>query len=512
MPDHQFYVTTPIYYVNDVPHIGHAYTTIAADTLARFERQQGRRVFFLTGTDENSAKITRAAEGEGISPQALTDRVSQRFRDAWDALEITNDDFIRTTEARHHATVTKLWSILQARGHIYLDAYEGWYCTPCEQFYTEKDLDAGDTCPVHKTECEWLKEPSYFFRMSAFQEPLQQFYREHPDFIQPKHRRQEIFNRVDEGLQDLSVSRSSISWGVPVPDDPAHVVYVWFDALINYIAAIGYGDDVGEFADWWPADVHLVGKEILWFHSVIWPCMLMAADLPLPTTVFAHGWWTIEGEKMSKTAGNVIDPIALTEKYSADMVRYYLLREGTFGSDGDFSEQSMIHRINGELANDLGNLLSRTLALTVKNCGAVVPAPGPADALGADLRKTAEAALPAYREAMDALNFSGALDAAWAVVRRANRYVEETAPWTLKDDAQREQLQTVLYTLLESLRWISILLWAFMPDASQRMRVQLGLGEDMPVLTGLQWGQLPAGQPVAKGPALFPRLDAPVTS
>ncbi len=507
MSDPRFYVTTPIYYVNDVPHIGHAYCTIAADTLARFKRQSGYDVFFLTGTDEHGDKVARSAAADGVDPQTFTDRVSQRFAAAWETLNITNDDFIRTSSARHRTAVQTLWRRLVERGFIYEGRYEGCYCTACEQYYTEKDLADGNQCPVHRREVEWLREESYFFRMGAFQERLLEHYRAHPDFIQPKHRRQEIYNRVESGLQDLSASRTAIAWGVPVPDADRHVVYVWIDALVNYMSAVGYGQDDDRYATWWPADVHVIGKEILWFHGVIWPCMLMAADLPLPRRVFAHGWLTINGEKMSKTTGNVIDPLWLAEHYSPDMLRYHLLREGTFGSDGDFSERALVHRVNVELANDLGNLLSRTLALTVKNCGGAVPEPGAPHDLDADVRGTAEAALPAFCEAMDALDFSGALDATWLLVRRANRYVEETAPWTLKDDAQRERLHTVLYTLLESLRWISAMVWPVMPDAAQRMREQLGLSLDMPSLTDVAWGQLPPGQPVTKGPALFPRID-----
>ena len=381
-----FYVTTPIYYVNDAPHIGHAYTTLACDTIARFARLEGRRVRFLTGTDEHGQKVEKAAAAAGKAPQAFTDEVSQRFRDLARRMQITNDDFIRTTEARHRVGVQALWRELAARDQIYLGTYAGWYSVRDESFYAENELVDGRAptgAPV-----EWVEEPSYFFRLSAWQQRLLDFYEAHPDFILPASRRNEVVSFVRRGLQDLSVSRTSFAWGVPVPDDPDHVVYVWLDALTNYMTALGYPDcDSKDFRDFWPADVHVVGKDILRFHAVFWPAFLLAAGLAPPRRVFAHGWWTNEGEKISKSLGNVIDPIELIDTYGLDQTRYFLLREVPFGNDGDFSRTAMITRMNRDLANDYGNLVQRVLSMIQRNCAGRLPHPG---ALAADDRALLE--------------------------------------------------------------------------------------------------------------------------
>ena len=505
----RFYVTTPIYYVNDKPHIGHAYTTLACDVLARFKRLDGYEVMFLTGTDEHGQKVEKAANDKGVTPQAFTDSVSQNFRDLTERLNFSNDDFIRTTEARHRAACQKLWSILLERGHIKLGSYAGWYAVRDEAFYTETEIVDGKAptgAPV-----EWVEEPSYFFNLSEWQQPLLDFYEANPDFVGPASRFNEVKSFVKGGLRDLSVSRASFSWGVPVPDDDAHVMYVWLDALTNYLTATGWPVE-GDFGDarrnerFWPADLHMVGKDILRFHAVYWPAFLMAAGLPLPKRVFAHGWWTNEGEKISKSLGNVIDPNALAEEFGLDQTRYFLMREVPFGNDGDFSQKAMIHRMNGDLANDLGNLSQRVLSMIFKNCDGVMPAL-PAEPTAEDLAllDSASAMLDQVRHHMDMQAFHEALRCVWEVVSDANKYVDSSAPWGLKKtDPQR--MGEVLAVLAETIRQAAILVQPVMPDSAAKILDQLGVdaGErGFEQLAG--GGQITAGVQIAKPEPVFPR-------
>jgi methionyl-tRNA synthetase len=503
-----FYVTTPIYYVNDAPHIGHAYTTIACDTIARFARLEGRRVRFLTGTDEHGQKVEKAAAAAGKAPQAFTDEVSQRFRDLARRMGITNDDFIRTTEPRHRIGVQALWRALAARDQIYLGTYAGWYSVRDESFYVENELVDGRAptgAPV-----EWVEEPSYFFRLSAWQQPLLDFYDAHPDFILPASRRNEVVSFVRRGLQDLSVSRTSFAWGVPVPDDPAHVVYVWLDALTNYMTALGYPDcEREDFRTFWPADVHVVGKDILRFHAVFWPAFLLAAGLEPPKRVFAHGWWTNEGQKISKSLGNVIDPIELIDTYGLDQTRYFLLREVPFGNDGDFSRAAMITRMNRDLANDYGNLAQRVLSMIQRNCEGRLPAPGALAPEDRALLDAAAALLGRVRDEMAVQALNRALEAIFEVIGAANRYVDAQAPWSLrKSDPAR--MQTVLFVLAETIRRIALLTQAFMPEGSARILDQLAVPEAARALRDCldEASVLRPGTALPAPSGVFPRLAA----
>ena len=501
-----FYVTTPIYYVNDVPHIGHAYTTLAADVLARYRRIMGYEVFFLTGTDEHGQKVEKAANTAGETPLELADRVVKRFQSLWEKLGIEYTDFIRTTQERHKKGVAHLFRRVLEKGDIYLGEYEDWYCTPCETFWTETQLIDGK-CPDCNRPTEKLKEESYFFRMSGYQEELLAHIEANPDFIQPKSRRNEILSFVREGLRDLSVSRTTFNWGIPVPDNPAHVVYVWFDALANYITALGYPDEGGNFGSYWPADVHLIGKDILRFHTVYWPTFLLSAGLPLPKKVFAHGWWTVEGQKMSKSLQNVVEPNMLIDRYGVDAVRYFLLREVPFGLDGDFSHTALVHRINSDLANDLGNLLNRSTAMINKYFAGIVQEPGEMEEIDRDFRSKTEAMVGQVGRSMEELAFSKALQAIWETVSAGNKYIDETAPWTLaKDPAQKGRLATVMYTLLESQRIVHILLSAFMPKTAAKALGYLGW-EEAPNEAGLSWGGLKSGTKILKAEPLFPRIE-----
>lgn len=504
-----FYITTPIYYVNDVPHIGHAYTTIAADIAARFRRLSGDEVFFLTGTDEHGQKVEKAASEKGETPIELADRVVRRFTGLWEKLNISNDDFIRTTQERHKKTVQTLFKIVEAKGDIYLGEYEDWYCTPCETFLTETQLVDG-RCPDCRREVEKLKEESYFFRMSAYQDKLLKHIEENPDFIQPQSRRNEIMAFVKEGLKDLSISRTTFKWGIPVPGNEKHVIYVWFDALSNYLTAVGYFEDEKRFSTYWPADIHLIGKDILRFHTVYWPTFLMAAGLPLPRKVFAHGWWTVEGEKMSKSKGNVVDPYSLTDEYGVDQIRYFLMREVTFGLDGDFSKAALTGRINSDLANDLGNLLNRSLTMTANYSSAIVPEAGKQSEEDRELIDIAASSLKGYRESLEKLSFNRALDHLWEFIREVNRYIDHNAPWKLNKEGDTERLHTVVYTFLEALRRISVMLYPFMPSSAEKMWEQLGIKNNREALTlkSLEkWGGLRAGTVTKKGDILFPRVE-----
>jgi methionyl-tRNA synthetase len=505
-----FFITTPIYYVNDVPHVGHAYTTIACDVMARFKRLDGYDVRFLTGTDEHGQKVQKSAKLAGVDPQTFTDRVSQNFRDLTHLLNISNDDFIRTTEPRQRRACQALWQKLVDSGNVYLGSYSGWYSVRDEAYYGEDELKPGPNgtrlAPTG-AEVEWVEEPSYFFRLSAWQQPLLELYERQPDFILPAGKRSEVVSFVKGGLKDLSISRTTFDWGIPVPDAPGHVMYVWLDALTNYITALGYPDTAPGtvYARYWPADLHMVGKDILRFHTVYWPAFLMAAGLPVPKRVFAHGWWTVEGEKMSKSLGNVIAPGDLLQRYGLDQTRYFLMREVSFGNDGDFSQRAMIQRINSELANDYGNLAQRVLSMIQKNCGAAVPTPGPFTAADETLLGAARALLGTLRSELDGQAFHRGLDALWQVIGDANRYVDEQAPWTLrKTDPAR--MATVLYVLAETIRHLAILTQPYMPGASAKMLDQLSVPEDQRDFVALAAAPLVGGTPLPAPQGVFPRF------
>lgn len=513
-----YYVTTPIYYASGDLHIGHAYSTVAADALARFNRQRGRRTHFLTGTDEHGQKIAGKARAAGLEPKDYVDQIVARIIRLWDRLRISYDDFIRTTEPRHERVVQKIFQRLYEQGDIYKSEYEGWYCTPCETFWLERQLVDG-RCPNPECggEVHLLKEESYFFRQSKYADRLLQYIDDHPDFIQPPSRRNEMISFIKQGLEDVCVTRTTFDWGVPIPFDPKHVAYVWIDALINYISALGYlSDEPGGdalFRTFWPADLHIVGKEIVRFHTVIWPILLMALGLPLPEKVFGHGWLVLDGGKMSKSKGNVVDPHALMDKYGVDAVRYFLLRDVPFGADGRYSEAALIERTNVDLANDLGNLLNRTLTMVEKYCDGVVPAP----AAESDDRALADLLVRVVgdvEKAMDELQIPAALEAIWRLVGLGNHYIEDNAPWNLaKDPASRRRLDTVLYNLLEALRAAGALLVPFLPETPARIWTQLGLDADPAAVawSGIaRWGQLPPGTRVRKGAPLFPRIDPKV--
>ena len=503
-----YYITTPIYYVNDAPHIGHAYTTLACDVLARFKRLDGYRVMFLTGTDEHGQKVEKSAQAAGMDPQAFTDKVSQNFRDLATAMNFTNDDFIRTTEDRHVTACQDLWRRLKEAGDIYADSYGGWYSVRDEAFYGEGELTMtpdGKRIAPSGAEVEWVEEPSYFFRLSAWQDRLLAFYEANPDFIAPTSRRNEVVSFVSGGLQDLSISRTTFKWGIPVPGDDAHIMYVWLDALTNYITAVGYPDqDSDMYKSFWPADLHMVGKDILRFHAVYWPAFLMAAGLAPPKRIFAHGWWTNEGQKISKSVGNIIDPLALIETYGLDPVRYFLLREVPFGNDGDFSHRAMVGRLNGDLANDLGNLAQRVLSMIAKNCDAKLPQPGPLHDADKKILADAAAMLDQVRSAMDRQVFHEALDTIWTVVRAANGYVDHQAPWALrKTDVER--MATVLYVLAETIRQLAVIIQPVMPESASRMLDQLGVPADRRDFASMA-ESLASGTPLPKPEGIFPRF------
>jgi methionyl-tRNA synthetase len=506
-----YYVTTPIYYVNDSPHIGHAYTSLACDALARFMRLDGYDVHFLTGTDEHGQKVERSAEAAGKSPQAFTDEVSQRFRLLAEAMNFSNDDFIRTTERRHIESCQELWRRLKERGQIYLGSYSGWYAVRDEAFYQEDELetrpDGKKIAKASGAEVAWVEEPSYFFQLSQWAAPLLDFYARNPDFIGPDSRRNEVISFVKQGLKDLSISRTTFKWGVPVPDDADHIMYVWLDALTNYITAIGFPEMEREnWIKFWPADLHMVGKDILRFHSVYWPAFLMAAGLEPPKRVFAHGWWTNEGQKISKSLGNVIDPHALIERYGRDQVRYFLLREVPFGNDGDFSHRAIVQRMNGDLANGIGNLGQRVLSMINKNCDAKVPTHGVLTEADQGLLGAAHGLLPALRHLMTSQQFHKALETIWQVVSEADRYVDEQAPWALKK-TDPARMATVLYVLAETIRHLALLVQPFMPESGAKILDQLAVGERDRSFAALgPEHALTSGTDLPKPEGVFPRF------
>ena len=511
-----FYITTPIYYPSAKLHIGHAYCTTLADTIARYKRLTGHDVFFLTGSDEHGQKIQQKAEEAGVTPQAYVDKIVAGFQNLWDRLGISNDDFIRTTEKRHEKVVQEIFRRIYAKGDIYKGEYKGLYCTPCESYWTEHQLDEHGCCPDCGRPVQEVTEEAYFFKMSNYADRILAHIESNPDFLQPESRRNEMINFIKQGLEDLCISRTSFDWGIPVPmddGDKKHVIYVWFDALTNYLTPIGFLDNEEMFKKYWPADLHLVGKEIVRFHTIIWPCILMALDLPLPKKVYGHGWLIVDGDKMSKSKGNVVDPIALIEEFGADTIRYFLLREINLGQDGNFSRDALIERINSDLANDLGNLLHRTLSMAKKFQGGVLSAPVGESEIDKSLKADAAETVKVYRENMDKMELSAALKKVWAFVSRSNKYIDETAPWALaKDETKKQELANVLYNLAESLRFIAVLISPYMPATSPKIWQQLNL-EGLKPFAEVQlddiaeWGGIPAGHQLGEAEQLFPRIE-----
>lgn len=506
-----YYVTTPIYYPSSKLHIGHTYTTVAADAIARYKRVTGYDVMFLTGTDEHGQKIQNVAKEQNLHPKDFLDGVVADIKKLWETMEISYDDFIRTTDEDHKRRVQMLFKTLYEKGDIYKGAYEGLYCTPCESFWTDSQLKDGN-CPDCGRPVQVTKEEAYFFKLSKYQDRLLELFEQNPDILEPKSRINEMINNfIKPGLDDLCVSRSTFDWGIPVPIEEGHVIYVWLDALSNYITALGYPETKdGKFAKYWPADVHLVGKEIVRFHTIIWFAILMALEIPVPKKVFGHGWILLEGGKMSKSVGNIVDPVVLIERYGVDALKYFLLREYTFGQDGLFTNEVLLNRINADLANDLGNLVSRTVSMVEKYRDAVVPAIGEATAFDEDLVRVATSASELVDKRLDNLDFSGALEEIWKVIRRTNKYIDETMPWVLaKDAADASKLDTVLYHLVEGIRIISVLIQPFLFHTSRKIWQQINVSEGAATTweTSYTFGIYPVGTKVEKGEALFPRID-----
>jgi len=503
----KFYITTPIYYSNSEPHIGTVYTTIVADTFARFYRLKDYDVFFLTGLDEHGQKLARTAQEKGYTPQEYVDMMAQKFLETWKKIGITNDDFIRTTQKRHEEVVQKVFQKLYDEGYLYKGSYAGWYCTPCETFWQKEDLHDGN-CPSCGRPVEWLEEETYYFKLSAFAEPLLKYIEEHPEFVYPETRRNEVISFIKSGLKDISATRTTVKWGVPVPFDPKHTVYVWFDALVNYISALGYlTDDDTKFKRYWPADIHLIGKDILRFHAIIWPAILMALNIPLPKTVLAHGFWTIKGGKISKSKGNRVDPHELINLYGVDALRYFLLREVPLGLDGEYSDEAFHRRYHSDLANDLGNLVNRVLTVAEKYTEGKVPEPKEFKEEDTYLLQKGEDVANEVEEAMANFNPANALTQIWEVIQEANRYIDQQAPWNLASSGDKDRLNTVIYTLLETLRKISIMLYAFIPNTAEEIQRQLGYKDVQFAWDLIKDVKIPVGQKLNKGKILFPRVE-----
>jgi methionyl-tRNA synthetase len=506
-----FYITTPIFYPSSNLHIGHTYTTVAADAMARFKRLTGYDVMFLTGTDEHGQKLQRIAKEKGIEPKQYVDEVVDGIKKLWKTMDISYDSFIRTTDDYHKRRVQQIFQKLYDKGDIYKGTYEGWYCVPCEAFWTGTQITDGK-CPDCGRPVELTKEEAYFFKLSKYQDRLLKLFEENPDFLEPESRRNEMLNNfIRPGLEDLCISRTSFDWGIPVPINEKHVIYVWLDALSNYITALGYPEEQeGSYKKYWPADIQLVGKEIVRFHTIIWPAMLMALDEPLPKKVFGHGWILLEGGKMSKSKGNVVDPMILVDRYGVDALKYFLLREYSFGQDGVFTNEVLLNRLNSDLANDLGNLVSRTVTMIEKYNGGIVPQPNEEKDFDADLKRIATSVSTALEKKMNRLDFSNALEEIWKLVRRTNKYIDETMPWSLaKDESNKARLDTVLYNLADSIRIISILIEPFMHYTTKKIWAQLGIDEGQ----GTAWedtfvfGKIPSGIKVHRQAPLFPRID-----
>ncbi|MBM3238314.1 methionine--tRNA ligase [Candidatus Poribacteria bacterium] len=508
----KFYLTSSILYIHQLPHLGNSFELIGIDALARYKRLAGDDVFFLTGNDENSLNVERKTRELNLDPQTYCDQMAEGIKEIWQALNISYDDFIRTTDERHIRTCQELFQRAYDNDDIYKDYYKGWYCVSCEAFYTEDDLTEDKKCPTHNFEPEWVEEENYFFRLSKYQAKLLQYIEQNPDFIQPEIRRNEMVNFIKRGLKDFSVSRASTKWGIPTPIDPNQRIYVWFDALINYLSGIGYIDDKEKFAHYWPANLHVIGKDITRFHCIYWPAMLMSVGLPLPKTVFGHGWVHLEGEKMSKSRGIYIDPIAAVKEHGADSIRYFLLREVPFGGDGDFSWPKFITRYNADLANDLGNLLNRTLNLAKRNFDGNIPQPAEQqEGPDTELIELALNIPKRVDECMNKLAFNNALEAILELVRRGNKYIDETAPWQLAKEGNTERLGTVLYNCLETLRFTALLASPFMPESANEIRRQMGLSEEFSAEENLEnlktWGKLPSGIPLGEPKPIFPRIQ-----